>query len=213
MPHQQPTRLEHATELRDHTDVVAWIQEEAERREQVEHGIEPARPGRRKPSHVAAAIPQVGSYTPIARDLQEFRRVVEAVDAKSRFGQQVCVPPLPARYVEEPRAGRESKHLQQAPDLRAIFGQAEDRLELQQVLRTEVRRPPLTRCGRGVAASLFPRRQKNTGSRYAPNLSSMAWRISYRVQLARAQSRMNGMRFWSVPAASVRACKRASTSD
>jgi hypothetical protein len=77
---------------------------------------------------------------------------------------------LPARDVEESRAARQREDIHQAGDFAAILGEVEDRLVLQQILGVEVRRPPV--------GLLRARAQKNTGSRYAPNTSSSARRIS-----------------------------------
>ena len=99
------------------------------------------------------------------------------------------MPPLPARHVEDPRIGGQAEDVHDPRHVAPVLLEREDRLVLEQVLRVEVVAPPL--------------RQKNTGSRYAPNTLSSAARISYSVQYDRAQSRMNGTTF-SVPAAAAR---------
>ena len=87
------------------------------------------------------------------------------------------MPPLSARHVEDPLPDRQSDQLDQARHLGAVTLGRKDGLVLEQVARVEVRPPPVP------GGSLTPRRgQKNTGSQYAPNTSSMAARISYSVQ-------------------------------
>ncbi len=123
---------------------------------------------------------------------------------------------LAARDVEDPRAGRQAKHIDQPADLSAVAREVEDRAVLEQVVRVEVLRPPVAcRAGTGwrppeagrrepgtepswSLCSLFPvpcsrsasAPQKKTGSLYAPNTASIAARVSYSVQYARAHSRI-----------------------
>jgi hypothetical protein len=99
------------------------------------------------------------------------------VDVEPGLGEQVRVPPLPARAVEHAGPRRELEHVDEPRDLAPVLLEPEDGLVLEQVARVEVRPPPVP------GGSLTLRRgQKNTGSRYAPNTSSMAARISYSVQ-------------------------------
>lgn len=123
--------------------------------------------------------------------------------------------PLAAGAVQHAGPIGEPENVEQSHHLLPIHHRVEQGLEFEEVALIEVLCPPLgprLACRRARAAYGLSSRQKNTGSRYAPNFSSMACRISYSVHHARAQSRMYGMRFASVPAASVSACRRASTS-
>jgi hypothetical protein len=81
---------------------------------------------------------------------------------------------LTARDVEHARAGRKSEHIDQTRRLTPIALEREQRLVLEQILIVEVRLPPF--------GALLGQAQKKTGSRYAPNTSSIAARISYSVQ-------------------------------
>src|SRR5438034_11032809 len=115
------------------------------------------------------------------------------------------VTPLPARNVQHARTDGQLEELDETRDLPPIVLEPEDRLVLEQVVRIEVRLPPLggtrdagigsrprgfwvARDGlrlpapasvRPPAAGTRPTPdQKNTGSRYAPKTSSIARRIS-----------------------------------
>ncbi len=77
------------------------------------------------------------------------------------------VPPLAAGYVQNPRANRKSENVNEPGDFRAIGDRIKNRLVLPEVMGVEGRLPPLPGLG-----------QKNTGSLYAPNTSSIAARIS-----------------------------------
>jgi len=91
---------------------------------------------------------------------------------------------LTTRYVEYTRAVGQSEELDESSYFLPIALEREKRAVLQEIVGVEGRLPPLARF-----------RQKKTGSRYAPKTASIAARISYSVQYARAQSRMNGIRF------------------
>ena len=124
---------------------------------------------------------------------EECLREIEAVEVKSRFGEQMAVPSLPARHVEDARARGQPEDVDESRDLTPIALEREQWLVLAQVLVVEVPRPPLT----------VPIAQKKTGSRYAPNTLSSAARISNNVQYRRAHSRMKGI-VLSLPRAAVR---------
>ena len=84
------------------------------------------------------------------------------------------MPALPARDVEDARAGGKRQDLEESGHLAPVAREIEDRLVFEQVVGVEVGLPPL--AGRAGA------RQKKTGSRYAPKTSSSARRISKSVQ-------------------------------
>ena len=89
--------------------------------------------------------------------VEQVLRVVQPLNLEPRLGQQVRVPPLPARDVEDARARRQGQQLDEPRDLVPVTYEFEDRLVLEQVLRVEVAGPPVR--------SLRSRAQKNTGSR------------------------------------------------
>jgi hypothetical protein len=115
-----------------------------------------------------------------ARDGEEVWRVVEAIDVEAGFREQMGVPSLPAGDVEDTRPRREREDLEQARDLAAVALRREDRLVLEEIVGVEVMSPPVGAAdGAGAPGrTLAGRAQKNTGSRYAPNTSSIAARIS-----------------------------------
>lgn len=86
--------------------------------------------------------------------------------------------PLAAGTIQHACAGGQLEELEQTRDLAPVLLRPEDRLVLEEILRVEIRAPPLG----GGAAVPARRPQKKTGSRYAPNTSSIAARISYSVQ-------------------------------
>jgi len=167
VPDEHSARTDDPGELADHPPIIGRIEEEAERREQIEHGIEAAGPARRQPAHVAFRVAQRLSVTTLFRAVEQRLGVVQAIDVEPGFREQVCMAALPARHIEDPRSDRQLEQLQQPRDIPPILLRREQRLVLQEIVGVEVRRPPF----RGSA-------QKNTGSRYAPNTSSIARRIS-----------------------------------
>ena len=174
VPHQCSARREHAGKLGDDARVIGGIGEEAEGGEQVHHRVEPAGPARRQLAHVTARVAQCGPGAALPCLPDQMRRVVQTVDVEAGFGEQMRVASLTAGYVQHPRPGWEREDLHQTRDLASVADEIEDRFVLEQVVRVEVRGPPLLRLACG--------RQKNTGSRYAPNTSSRARRISNSVQ-------------------------------
>ena len=84
-------------------------------------------------------------------------RVIEAIHAEARLGEEMRVPALAAWDIEHTSAGREREELDEPRDLAPIAREVEDGLVLEQVVRVEVGRPPLVRLSR--------RAQKKTGSR------------------------------------------------
>ncbi len=79
--------------------------------------------------------------------------------------------PLTTGTIEHRGAIRQLQQFDQACDFRAIDRLLEQRFELEEIALVEVGGPP----------GAFDAAQKNTGSRYAPNTSSSAARISYSV--------------------------------
>ena len=100
VPDQHPAGREHSRELADDATVVSRVEKEAERREQVEHGIESARPLRRQRPHVAAGVPQPLPFTARPGSREQGLGVVQPVDVEARFREQMRVAALPARNVE-----------------------------------------------------------------------------------------------------------------
>ena len=103
VPDQCAARLEHARELGDDARVVARIEKEAERREQVHDRVEPARPARGQPPHVAARVAQRRPRPALLAPREQITRVVEPVDIVARLGEQMGVASLAARHVQDPR--------------------------------------------------------------------------------------------------------------
>jgi hypothetical protein len=167
VPHEHAARREHARELRDHAPVVARVEEEAERGEEVDDRVEATRPPRRQAAHVAARVAQRASGAARAGGVEQRLGVVEAVDVVAGLGEQVRVAPLPAGAVEDARAGRQREQVDEPRDLPAVALRREERLVLLQVVGVEVGRPPVG--GAGLRAPGRRRRarraQKNTGSR------------------------------------------------
>ena len=94
-------------------------------------------------------------------------RIIQPVDPESGLSQEVSVTSLTTRHIENARALRKSQHLDYARCFDAVALESENRLVFQEIPGVEIRLPPLPRF-----------LQKKTGSRYAPNTSSIAARIS-----------------------------------
>ena len=143
MPHEHAAGLQHTRELVDHATVVRGQREKPERREQIEHRVKASRPARGKFPHVAARVTKQRSGAAMPCALEQFLRVVEAVDVESRFRQQMRVSSLPARDVEDARARGKTQDVHQARDFAPVALEGEKRLVLEQVLAVEVTLPPL----------------------------------------------------------------------
>jgi hypothetical protein len=76
------------------------VRKESERGEEIEHGIEPARPPGGHAPHVAARVPKPFGGTSLARNGEQILRVVQAVDIEAAFGEKMRVPALPAGNVQ-----------------------------------------------------------------------------------------------------------------
>lgn len=92
--------------------------------------------------------------------------------------EQVRVPPLTAGHVEYAGTDRQAHDVDEPRDLAAVLLERKERLVLEEVLLVEVRRPPRQSVLLCALAVVPFTNQKNTGSRYAPNTSSIARRIS-----------------------------------
>jgi len=158
MPNENAARFEHLSKFGENNPIVSWLSEKPKRCEQIEHGVETARPSRRQLSHVAAGVSKSGACAALPRTGQQLGRVIETIDVKARFGEQVCVSALSARHIENARPRRQPEQIEQARHFATITLEGEQGLILEQILIVEVRLPPLV-------ALLLPRAQKNTGSR------------------------------------------------
>lgn len=154
MPDKRATGFQNARKFTDHTCIVARIEKEAKRREEIDDCIEAILPSRRQPPHVALRIAKVRSGAATAGDFQQMLGVVERVYVVSGFGKKVSVPALSARDIENPRSHWKAEHVDDPRCFLAIPLEREDRLILEQIMGVEIRLPPF--------GGLF---QKNTGSR------------------------------------------------
>jgi hypothetical protein len=103
MPNEKTTGREDTRELGDHSSIVRRLEEEAKRREEIQHGIEAPAPARRQSTHVASCVSQPRPRAATPGTLEEIARVVEAVDVEAGFSEQVRMPSLSARAVEHAR--------------------------------------------------------------------------------------------------------------
>ncbi len=88
--------------------------------------------------HVALSVLEIGTRAARSRDLQQRLRVVESIDLVPRLGQQVSMPALPTRDVENARAVRKSKNVNYARSLSSIPLEREYRLVFEKVAGVEV---------------------------------------------------------------------------
>jgi hypothetical protein len=103
VPDKNSARLENAREFPDHATVVRWMREEAKGRKEIQYGIESAIPARGHFSHVTTRVAKVWTGTAFPRNGEELTGVIQAIHVESRLGEQVRVPSLPTRYVENTR--------------------------------------------------------------------------------------------------------------
>jgi len=112
VPHQHATRLEDARPLGHDTLIVARKEKEAERGEKVDHCVEPRGPSCRKPSHVTARVPQCLRGPPCLRAGQQLAREIEPVNVVPGFGEEMRMPSLATRDVEDTRAGGQPENFE-----------------------------------------------------------------------------------------------------
>ncbi len=196
VPDQHATGTEDSRKFPYHPDVISWIGEESKGREEVEYCIELSSPSYRKLSHVAASVAKPLSSTSRPCDSKQVGRVVQAIHHETGFREQVRMPALPTRNVKNPGTHGKPKNVDEAADFPAVPLRLEYRIVLEKVVGVEVSLPPLFRyfaprcrtaprdagsslhlCVAGGALCLAVN-QKKTGSRYAPNTSSIAALIS-----------------------------------
>ena len=164
VPEEHAARPQDARELRNDSRVVSGLGEKPERREEVDDRVEAAGPRFRQATHVAAGIAERRTCASFLRTVEKRRRVVESIDPVTGLGEEVCMPSLPARYIQDASTGWQLEDFDEARNLASVATRVEDRLVFEEVLLVEIRGPPVA--------------QKKTGSRYAPNTSSIAARIS-----------------------------------
>src|ERR1051326_1400954 len=116
VPNENATWPQHARKLGHHSPIVGGIGEEAEGREQVQHGVELSGPFRSETPHVAAVIPQPCPRASCAGAGEQLGREVKAVDVEPRLGEEVRMAALAAWHVENASAVRQSEDLQQPGD-------------------------------------------------------------------------------------------------
>src|SRR5437763_7092804 len=109
MPDEKSAWFEDTRKFADDSSIVGGVREETERREEIDYRVEPARPARRQLAHVATRVTQVSARPALSRDAEQLLRVIEAVDVKPVFREQVSVTSLPAGHVEDARARRETE--------------------------------------------------------------------------------------------------------
>ena len=106
-----------------------------------------------------------------ARDGQEWRGVIEAIDIETGLGKQMRMTSLAARHIENSSTRWQAEQVDEPCCFAAVPFGSEERAVFQEIVGVKRRLPPF-----------FGLSQKNTGSRYAPNTVSIAARISYSVQ-------------------------------
>ncbi len=143
VPHERAARSKNPREFGDRSLVVGGIHEEPERREEIDHGVEPTRPPRRQAPHVAAGVSEAATRSACARTRQQYGRVVEAVHVEAGFREQMRVTSLPAWHVEHPCVRGQLQQRYEARHLAPIAREVEQGLVLEEVLIVEVRPPPL----------------------------------------------------------------------
>lgn len=137
MPYERPARPQHARELPHYPRIFSRVRKEAERREEVEHGIEPPRPPRRQPAHVALSVTEIGPGSPLSRNAQQIPREIEAIHVAAGFCQQMCVTTLATRHIENSRADWKRQQIQQSRYFASITFGSKKRLVLEEIVGVE----------------------------------------------------------------------------
>jgi hypothetical protein len=145
VPCEHPAGAQHPSELADDADVVGRVGEEPKGREQVHDGVEPARPFLRQGAHIRACVSQRVARAPLFGFGEQLRRVVRAVDVVAGLREQMGVPALAARTIQNARADGQLEDVDQPADLTAIAGEIEERFVLEEIPLVEERRPPIGR--------------------------------------------------------------------
>jgi len=154
VPYEDSARLQNAGEFPDYSGIVRGVREESERGEEIEHGVETARPPRRQVAHVAACVAKSCARPALASDVEKLLRVVEPVDIVAELSQQVRMPTLTAGYIQKTRAIWQCKQIDEPRYLLSIAREREKQAVLPEIVGVECRLPPLARL-----------LQKKTGSR------------------------------------------------
>jgi hypothetical protein len=119
------------------------MRKESERREEIDHRVEPLRPSDRHPSHVASGVSKPRTGAALSSNGEQLTGVIQTVNVVSRFRQQVRVTPLPARDVENSRSHRKSKQLDEARRFLTIALGRKQEPVFQEIMGIEGRLPPL----------------------------------------------------------------------
>ena len=154
VPDEDAAGLQYPRKLPDDTGVVGRVRKEPEGREQVHYRIETSGPARGHFAHVAARVSERSTSSTSPRHCQQLLRVVQSIDVEAILGQQVCVTTLTARNIENARAGRQTKQVDEPSYLLSIALGREERPVLLEIVGVESGLPPLELSA-----------QKNTGSR------------------------------------------------
>ena len=94
-------------------------------------------PAGRHLSHVAARVAEVGANAALPGNREQFAGVVETVHMVSSFGQQVCVPSLSTRNVENAGTNGELKEIHEPCRFLAIALGREKQAVLQEIVGVE----------------------------------------------------------------------------
>jgi hypothetical protein len=111
--------------------------EESERREEVEHRVEPARPLGGHAPHVPAGVAQSVAGSASAPDVEEFLRVIEPIDVVAELGKEMRVAALTTRHIENARAVRQSEELDEACHFLPVALEREEWAVLEEIVGVE----------------------------------------------------------------------------
>jgi hypothetical protein len=85
---------------------------------------------------------------------EQVAREIQTVDAKTSFREEMRVPTLAARHIEDAGFRWKAEHLDEACYLTTVAFGCEERLVFVQVLGVEVARPPIGRRWRPIGRAL-----------------------------------------------------------
>lgn len=134
MPDKHSAWLEHPRELFNHAQVFFRIEKEPKRCKKIHYCVESAAPALWQLSHVAAYVSQCRTSSAFFRELDEMFGVVETINIKACFRQEMSVSALSTGHIENARSRRKAENIDQSRDFVPVTLRREDRLVLQQIV-------------------------------------------------------------------------------
>jgi hypothetical protein len=130
------------------------MHKESERREEIDDRVESLRPSGWHLAHISTSVAKILAGPTLARDFEELLGVIESIHVIPELGEEMRVPALSARHIQNTRSNWEREELAEARDFLSIALGGKKKAVLPEIVGVECRLPPLFRL-----------LQKKTGSR------------------------------------------------